>query len=167
MPFTQIFNNFEDNLFTENPSSFAEYIEFDLGDSNAKEKKASIRKSKVKLEVNNPQNLPELIDINALDNMFDGTQSNLNLNNNDTNLLDDVFLQHKNNNLILNELVEVDEELLNKSSKDYTFKNPNLRLDNEINWKIDHPNFNTNQNTLKYQSSQSQNHAKMCEGAVC
>ena len=166
-PFTQIFNNLEDNLFTENPSSFAEYIDFDLGDSRTNEKKASMRKSKLKAEVNNSENLAYQVDLSALDNLFDGSDYNLILNNNDTNLINDVFLmQDNNNNFIFNDLVEVDQEYLNKLLENYNFKNPYLKLDNEINWKIEHPNFNNNRNSLKNQSSQSQYHAKMCGEAV-
>lgn len=168
LPFTQIFSNFDDNLFTENPSSFAEYINFDLGELNAKEKKASVRKSKLKGEANIAENLPDQVDLTVLENLFEGSDINLNLNNNnDTNLLNDVFLIQDNNNYFIpNDLVEVDLEYLNKLVENYTFKNPYLKLDNEINWKIDLPNFNTNKNSFKNKNSQSQNHAKMCGEAV-
>jgi len=176
MPFSQIFNNFEDNLFTENPSSFAEYIDFDFGDMlNPKEKKASASMRKLKL-ISEEANIPENYSSEQVDlNLFDDSDSNYNLNikkEQDTDLLNDVFLIQDNNNnnnfLLSNDLVEVDLEYLNKLVHDYHFKNPYLKLDNEINWKIEQPNPKTNKSSsfVKTQNSQSQTLAKMCEEAV-
>ena len=126
-----------------------------------------MRKSKIKIEANISENLIDQMDILAIDNIFDGSDSNLCLNNNDTNLMDDIFLFQSNNNVsIANNLAEIDEEYLNKLSEQCTFKNPYLKLDNEINWKIEQPNFNKNKNFIKNQNSLSQNHFKMCEEAV-
>jgi len=167
LPFSQLFNNsFEDNIFSENLDSFANYIDFNIGDTdlNKKENKISAKKTKAKEEIAKAEISNEPLDMQIFDDNFDNP--NFNLSSSDNTLLNDVFGLQRINNEFNTEIVEFDEEYLNSLTKNFIFRSPHLKLDEDIHWKIEIPNYNINKNSLKANYTNSQNHSKMCEDAV-
>ena len=156
LPFSEIFSNFDDN-FLKGINSFEDYINFNSNSHEYKNGENLTKKTKKKIEEIEP---------NDFDNL---------LNNQDTtcvtshNLMNDVFQINEKeecrNNQAL-EFIEVDMEFLNDLMENIGFKNPYLKLDNDINWKIHIPNYLSVKNFLSFNKSDSQIVDTMCEEAV-
>lgn len=170
LPYDEICNYFEDNFINDETNSFMDIINYGALD-NIKENKKSVRKTKTKGEM---EIEPDPFVINELDkNMFNNHETS-NLFNIE-NLQNDIFLQ--NNETLINldhhfnfqnkfmEFVEMDRDYFASLMENVNLKNPYLKLDNDINWKIEIPDYIFKKSLLNV-NTQSQASSKITEEAV-